>query len=165
MCVSECVYSACVATYVCVCLYIHMCVATCISQHILLSSTLISLYGNNTGVQITASTLVTKPRVKYIEEGGSGTVAACLQYTSVGNTNSLTPVFRNDIKWLWMNATSTVQLPNSNINSNVWSNGYILRAANVNPRNSGNYCCVIGEIKICTENAITQLIVSGYWII
>ena len=141
-----------------------MCVWLCAlsSNHTLLSSTLASFYGNNTGVQITASTLVTRPRVKYIAEGGSGTIAACFQSTSVGNTNSLTPVFRNDIKWLWMNATSTVQLPYSNINSNVWYNGYILRAANVSPSNSGNYCCVIGDTETCTVNAITQLIVSGY---
>ena len=95
-----------------------------------------------------------------MQEGGSGTIAACFQSTSVGNTNSLTPVFRNDIKWLWMNATSTVQLPNNNINSNVWYNGYILRAANVIPSYSGNYCCVIGDTETCTVNAITQLINS-----
>ena len=100
--------------------------------------------------------------MKYIEEGGSGTIAACFQSTSVENTNSLIPVFRNDIKWLWMNATGTVQLPKSNTHSNIWSNGYILRAANVSPSNSGNYCCVVGDTETCAENAITSLTVTGY---
>ena len=123
-----------------------------------------TICGNNVGVQITVSVLITKPHIKHMQEGGSGTIAACFQATSVGDTNSLTPVFRNDIKWLWMNATNAIQLPNNNINSNVWSNGYILRAADVSQSNSGNYCCVIGDTESCAENAITQLIVSGYQI-
>ena len=124
----------------------------------------VTVCGNNIGVQITVPVLITKPHIKHMQEGGSGTIAACFQSTSVGNTNSLTPVFRNDIKWLWMNATSTVQLPNNNINSNVWYNGYILRAANVIPSYSGNYCCVIGDTETCTVNAVMQLVVSGYQI-
>ena len=112
-------------------------------------------------MQIASSVIVTKPRIKHMREGGSGTIAACFQSTSYGNTELLTPIISKDIRWLWKNTTTTVQLPNSNANSNIWSNGYILRAANVSPNSSGNYCCVIGDAESCTENAVTQLIVSG----
>ena len=72
--------------------------------------TLVSISNKNTGVEITASTLVTKPHMKYIKEGGIGTIAACFQSTSVGNNNLLIPVFRNDIKWLWMNVKSFIRI-------------------------------------------------------
>ena len=53
------------------------------------------------------------------------------------------------------------QIPKSSTHSEVWSTGYILKATNVKPKNSGNYCCLVGEMEACTENATTQLVVAG----
>ena len=96
-----------------------------------------------------------------MKEGGNGTIAACFQSTSNGDSSSLTPIVRKDIRWLWINSTTAVQLPDTSISSNVWSNGYILRATNVGPNNSGSYCCVIRDTETCVKNAVTQLIISG----
>ena len=94
-------------------------------------------------------------------EGSDGTIAGCFQLSSNGDSGLLTPIFRRDVRWLLINSTTAVQLPDTSGSSNVWSNGYTLRGANVGPNNSGNYCCVIGDTETCTEKAITQLIVSG----
>ena len=98
--------------------------------------------------------LVTKPRTKYLREGDDGTIAACFEFT-------LTPVFRSDIRWYQVNGTGMTEIPKSNMHSEVWSTGYILKATNVKPKNSGNYCCLVGEMEACTENATTQLVVAG----
>ena len=98
--------------------------------------------------------LITKPRTKYLREGDNGTIAACFEFT-------LTPVFRSDIRWYQINTTTMTQIPNRNMHSEVWSTGYILKATNVTPKSSGNYCCLVGEMETCTENATTQLVVAG----
>ena len=79
--------------------------------------------------------LITKPHTKYLREGDNGTIAACFEFT-------LTPVFRSDIRWYQINRTTMTQIPNRNMHSEVWSTGYILKATNVKPKNSGNYCCL-----------------------
>ena len=98
--------------------------------------------------------LITKPHIKYLREGDDGTIAACFEFT-------LTPVFRGDIRWYQINGTAMTQIPKSSTHSEVWSTGYILKATNVKPKNSGNYCCLVGEMEACTENATTQLVVAG----
>ena len=113
------------------------------------------------GTHIVSSALVTVPRIKYIKEGQNGTIAACFQ--SNGDSGLLTPIFSEDIRWHWLNSTAKVQLPNTSTSSNIWSNGYTLKAVNVGPIESGNYCCLIDQedTTSCDENAITQLIVAG----
>jgi len=95
-----------------------------------------------------------------MEEGNDGTIAACFE-------SSLIPVYRSDIQWYRINnATIMTQIPNSNKHSEVWSTGYLLKATNVKPRNSGNYCCVVGgEMENCIDTATTQLIVTGHLIV
>ena len=98
--------------------------------------------------------LITKPRLKYLAEGDDGTIAACFE-------SSLIPVFRSDIRWYHiLNATTKIQIPSSNTHSEVWYTGYVLKATNVQLQNSGNYCCMVGDMDACTENAITQLVVA-----
>ena len=129
--------------------YVHMCV--CVHRFC-------NMY---VGMQIAISALITLPRIKHMKEGDNGTVTACFQSTSNGDSGSLTPIVREDIRWLWINSTNAVQLPDTSTSSNVWSNGYTLRATNVGPNNSGSYCCVIGDTETCADSAVTQLIVSG----
>ena len=98
--------------------------------------------------------VVTRPRLKYLAEGDDGTIAACFE-------SSLIPVFRSDIRWYHiLNATTKIQIPSSNAHSEVWYTGYVLKATSVQPQNSGNYCCTVGEIETCIENATTQLVVA-----
>ena len=115
-------------------------------------------------MQIVSSALVTVPRIKHMKEGGNGTIAACFQ--SNENSGSLTPIFNKDIRWHWLNSTTKIQLSNASTGSNIWSNGYTLKAVNVGPVDSGNYCCLVDseDAKVCDENAITQLIVAGMYV-
>ena len=102
----------------------------------------------------TSFALITKPSVKYLREGDDGTIAACFDPT-------LTPALTGDIRWYQINSTNKTQIPNSNAHNEIWYTGYVLKATNVKPKNSGNYCCVAGKVETCTENATTQLIVAG----
>ncbi|XP_065885246.1 uncharacterized protein [Dysidea avara] len=108
------------------------------------------------------SVVVSRPPMKYMEEGARGTIAACYQSTTDTTTGkeSISLIIGN-ITWYWVNTTTSILLPTSNTQSNIWSNGFILSGTDVKLQNSGKYCCVVGHAGSCTEDSTTQLIVTA----
>jgi len=106
--------------------------------------------------------VVSRPPVKYMEEGASGTIAACYHSTTGSGKESISLISGN-ITWHWMNTTTSIPLPTrpQTQSSTVWSNGFILRGVNVKLQHTGKYCCVVGDEESCTENSTSQLIVTG----
>ncbi|XP_065884624.1 uncharacterized protein [Dysidea avara] len=114
------------------------------------------------GIVKPVSVVVSRPPMKYMEQGARGTIAACYQSTTDRTTGKESiSHLRGTTAWYWINTTTSIPLPTSNTQSNIWSNGFILSGTDVKLQNSGKYCCVVGDAGSCTEDSTTQLIVTA----